>query len=176
LNNLERTNFLKSKIGTRYYYKAVPINISNEEGEISEVTAVGLTLEGWAYRPYRPGSVWLEESGINMRSRDKTSDLDISIGWSLVDKFTGYGRNPNSVVPYGYYSQDEDFLSSEIDILVSDSIVRTANSGTTQSYTYLEADNIADNSGYANEVTFRVYTKSIYGRSRNYNEKTITNV
>jgi hypothetical protein len=176
LNQLDVTTFLKSKIGTYYYYKAVPVSLANQEADISTVTAVGLTLEGWAYRPYRPGSVWLEESGINQKGREKTQDVDISIGWSLVDKFTGFGRKASNIVPYGDYSQDVDFTSSEVDIVVGGSVVRTANVGTTQSYTYLEADNISDNSGFANEVTFRVYTKSIYGRSKDYNEKTIISV
>jgi hypothetical protein len=176
LNNLETTSFLKSKIGTYYYYKAVPVNTANEEGEISDVTAVGLTLEGWAYRPYRPGSVWLEENGVSTRGREKTNDVDLTIGWSLVDKFTGFGRKASNVQAFGDYTQDEDHTSVEIDVVVGGSVVRTSNMGTSQTYTYLEADNIADNSGFANEVTFRVYSKSIYGRSRDYNEKTITSV
>jgi hypothetical protein len=176
INNLETTTFLKSKIGTYYYFKAVPVNTANEEGDISEVTAVGLTLEGWSYRPYRPGSVWMEESGVNARSRSRTNDVDLSIGWSLVDKFTGFGRKGSNVPGFGDYTQDEDHVSVEVDCLVSGSIVRTSNMGTSQSYTYLEGDNIADNSGFASEVTFRVYSKSSYGRSRYYQEKTITSV
>jgi hypothetical protein len=176
LNDLERTNVLKSKIGSYYYYKAVPVNIANEEGEISDVTAVGLTIEGWAYRPYRPGSVWLEENGVSTRGRERTNDVDLTIGWSLVDKYTGFGRKPSNIQAFGDYTQDEDHTSVEIDIVVGGSVVRTSNMGTSQTYTYLEADNIADNSGFANTVTFRVYSKSIYGRSKDYNEKTITSV
>ncbi len=52
--------------------------------------------------------------------------------------------------------------------------IKTVDAGLTQSYTYTEADHIIDNGVLSNDVTFRVYTKSIYGRSRDYAEKEIT--
>jgi hypothetical protein len=173
LNSLETISLLKSKIGTKYYYKAVPVNIANEAGDISESTAVGLTLEGWAYRPYRPGSIWLEESGVSARGRSITEDLDLTMAWNLVDKFTGFGRKPNNIPAYGAYSEDEDHTRVVLEMIVGGDVVRQV-STTSSSWTYTEAYNIADNSGFSNEVTFRIYSKSDYGWSRYYQEKTIT--
>ena len=174
IDNIDMITFLKSKIGTKYYFKAVPINTLGQVGDISEVSSIGMTVEGWAYRPYAPGSLWLEENSINQRGRSIAgATRDVKIAWDITDKSTGYGRFGYDSNNYGIYTQDPDYTGCEVDILVGGVVMRTADIGTTQNYTYLQSDNVADNSGFASEVDFRVYTKSIYGRSRDYKNKII---
>jgi hypothetical protein len=53
-------------------------------------------------------------------------------------------------------------------------LARTATTaGTTQFYTYTGDLNIEDNGSIATELDFKVYTKSIYGRSREAIETSI---
>jgi hypothetical protein len=170
----DRVDMLTTQIGVHYFFKAVPVNTFQLEGDISEVTAVGITIQGWAYRPYRPGSLWLEENGVSSRGRTKTNEKDLTIAWNNCTKNIGFGTFPYNTRNYGDYFGDGDITTHEVDVVVSDVIVRTADAGLTQSYTYTESFNIADNGTLANDVTFRVYTKSIYGRSRDYAEKEIT--
>ena len=63
-------------------------------------------------------------------------------------------------------------------MLVNDIVVRSTRTPdpADQELTYTEAQNTSDNGSFANVVTFRVYAFSIYGRSRNYEEITITSV
>jgi hypothetical protein len=173
LDGNDRIDMLKAQIGVHYYFKAVPVNTFQNEGDISEVTAVGLTIQGWAWRPYAPGSVWQEENGVSSRGRTKTLETDITIAWNNCTKNIGFGTFPYNTRGYGDYEGDDDITTHEIDVVVSDVIVRTADTGLNQTYTYTEAFNIEDNGGLANDVTFRVYTKSIYGRSRYSRDKTI---
>jgi hypothetical protein len=174
LDGNDRIDMLTTQIGVHYYFKAVPVNTYLQEGDISEVTAVGITIQGWAHRPYAPGSLWLEENGISSRGRTKTQELDLTIAWNNCSKGIGFGKFPYNVGNYGSYVADTDITTQEIDVVVGLTVVRTADAGLTQAYTYTEAFNIADNGGLANDVTFRVYTKSIYGRSRWSKDKTIT--
>ncbi len=116
INNASRFQSPKLYIGSSFYFKAVPVNIYGFVGDIDEATAIQVTIEGWAYRPYRPGSIWMEESGIKKRGRSRTTQADIEIGWSLVDKETGYGRPSYDSGTYGMYSQDSDFTSSEVEV------------------------------------------------------------
>jgi hypothetical protein len=174
LNGSDRIDRLTNQIGIYYYYKAVPVNKFNVEGDISEVTAVGLTLEGWARRPHAPGSLWLEENGVKARGKRKTNETDLTLVWENCSKNIGFGTFPYNTRSYGDSFGDGDITTHEVDVIVSGSIVRTADTGLTQSYTYTEAFNIADNGSLANDVKFRVYTKSIYGRSKHYAEKSIT--
>lgn len=116
LDGNDRTDMLLSQIGVHYYFKAVPVNTFQKEGDISEVTAVGLTIQGWAYRPYAPGSIWQEESGVNTRSRTKTSDTDITIAWKNCTKYIGFGTFPYNTREYGDYNGDIDITGHEIDV------------------------------------------------------------
>jgi hypothetical protein len=174
LDGNDRIDMLKTQIGIHYYFKAVPVNKFQREGDISEVTAVGVTIQGWAYRPYRPGSVWLEENGISSRGRTRTNETDLTIAWNNCSKNIGFGTFPYNTRSYGDYFGDGDITTHEVDVVVGLTVVRTADTGLTQSYTYTEAFNIADNGSLENNINFRVYTKSIYGRSRDYAEKEIT--
>ncbi len=119
INDGETFDLLKSRIGTKYYFKAVPVNSYNQEGDISQVSSVGMTIEGWAYRPYRPGSVWMEENGINQRGKSKTGSKDVSIGWSIVDKETGFGVLGYGTGDYGMYAQDSNYTGAEVEVYTS---------------------------------------------------------
>ena len=41
LDDNDRIDMLTTQIGVHYYFKAVPVNTFQQEGDISEVTAVG---------------------------------------------------------------------------------------------------------------------------------------
>ena len=173
LENVDSATFLESQIGVQYYFKAVPVNSMGQVGDISDVDSISMTIEGWAYRPYHPGSLWLEELGVNQRGRSVAGHTrDVKIAWDIVDKTTGFGRYGYDAQNYGIYTQDPDYTGCEVDILVNDTVVRTVDAGLTQSYTYTQFDNVADNGGLY-DPTFRVYTKSVYGRSKEYTEKYI---
>lgn len=116
IDDIDRIDTLKSNIGKHYYFKAVPVNKFQVEGDISEVTAVGVTVQGWAYRPYRPGSIWLEENGISARGRTKTQEKDLTIAWDNCTKSIGFGTFPYNTGEYGSYSVDGDITTHEVDI------------------------------------------------------------
>ncbi len=166
----------KEYIGTTFKMKAVPRSVFGYEAELADTPEITVTLQGWAFRPYKPDSIQLQESGIDRRSITTTADKDITVSWKLVDKESGYGRGGWGGLPWNVYAQDVDFIGSEIDVVVSGTVVRTIDAGSNQTATYTEAQNISDNGSFTSPIEFRAYSKSIYGRSRYYESVTITSV
>jgi hypothetical protein len=117
----ERIEFLKNQIGVKYYFKAVPYNTYSMELDISEVTSVGLTIQGWAFRPYAPGNIWMEdENGVSMRGLSQTGQTNITLAWNNCSKNIGFGTFPYNTREYGDYLNDGDITGHEIEIYTPD--------------------------------------------------------
>jgi hypothetical protein len=196
INNPSLVHFDTTDIGSTYPIKAVPINTQGESMELSDVPATNFTVEGWAFRPYPPSPVQLKEGDVSLRGVTTTRDRDITLTWGFIDKSVGYGRGGWGAHPYGTSSaEDTLFRGTEIDVYHDAALVNTYTVGTTTfglvevaedlfigivgaymtEITYTEAQNIADNPGstFEDEVMFRLFNKSIYGRSKNYTEITV---
>ncbi len=176
IDNPTFVHFDTTDIGSTYPLKAVPINTLGESMDISEVPVTNFTIEGWAFRPYPPPSVQLKENGISLRGITTTGSRDITLTWKSIDKSVGYGRGGWGAHPYGAtVVEGSNFRGVEIDVYHDGTLVNTYDIGIVTENTYTEAQNIADNpsSTFKDVVMFRLFNKSIYGRSRNFTEITI---
>jgi hypothetical protein len=136
--------FLK---GTTRWFKMVPYN-PRYVGEISGATAIEHLIQGRAFAPYVPSNLRANGLGQNARYLN-----NIVLTWSPRVRGTGAGLgDPDSVTDApptheGYF---------EIEVVVSDVVVRTVTDISAYTWTYTSAMNIADNTSLATEVTFRV--------------------
>jgi hypothetical protein len=132
--------------GVSRKFKLVPYNI-RRTGDISEATAIDLTIEGESKKPYIP--INFLANGSSKVARYST---DIVLTWSPRYRGKGAGiGTPGTVLAdtdrEGYF---------EIEVWVSGSKVRTTNSIDAATWTYTEAMNNSDNGALASEALFKL--------------------
>lgn len=128
-------------------FKFAPYNIKSA-GDLSEATVMALVIEGRAKKPYIPRNFLA--NGSSFASRYST---DIVLTWSARYRGQGAGiGSPGEVLPD---VEREGFF--EIEVWVSDILVRTITAIDAVTWTYTEAMNDLDNgSPLAEEVAFKL--------------------
>lgn len=128
-------------------FKLVPYNIKLT-GDLAYATTIDLTIEGRAKKPYVPRNFLANGSGFASRYL-----TDIVLTWSPRYRGRGAGIGiPGEILPdtdrEGYF---------EIEVYVSDILVRTVTAIDNSTWTYTEAMNDLDNgSSLASEVVFKL--------------------
>jgi hypothetical protein len=128
-------------------FKLVPYNIKST-GDLSEATAIDEIIGGRAKKCYIPRNFLANGSGFASRYSD-----DIVLTWSIRYRGRGAGIGiPGEILPdtdrEGYF---------EIEVYVSDILVRTATAIDSDTWTYTEVMNDLDNgSVLAEEVVFKL--------------------
>ena len=127
-------------------FKLVPYNI-NSTGSLSSATVIDLSIEGRAKKPYVPRNFIANGSSFASRYVD-----DIVLTWSHRYRGRGAGiGTPGEILP------DTDIEGSfGIAVLVAGVGKRYVSLSGATTYTYTEANNIADNGTLASEVVFKL--------------------
>lgn len=133
--------------GASRKFKYVPYNIKFS-GDISEAVALDLDVEGESKKPYIP--VNFNANGGSFAARYST---DVVLTWSPRYRGKGAGiGTPGTVLA----DTNREGLF-EIEVWVLGSKVRTTSAIDAVTWVYLEADNILDNGGLANEILFKLF-------------------
>lgn len=127
-------------------FKLVPYNIKCS-GDLSEASVIDLSIGGRAKKPYVPRNFVA-----NGRSFASRYSADIILTWSPRHRGSGAGIGiPGEVLPD---TAREGFF--EIEVWVSDVLVRTTSAIDAATWTYTAAMNTADNGSLADEVVFKL--------------------
>lgn len=132
--------------GVTRKFKLVPYNIKYS-GDISEATAIDLSIEGESKKPYIP--INFLANGSSKVARYST---DIVLAWSPRYRGKGAGIGSPGIV---LADADREGLF-EVEAWVSGSKVRTTDAIDAATWTYTEVMNNADNGALANEVLFKL--------------------
>lgn len=150
IGSLNITSLRHSEIvaGADRKFKLVPYNIKST-GDLSEAIAIDLSIGGRARKPYVPRNFLANDSSFASRYTD-----DIVLTWSPRYRGRGAGIGiPGEILPdtdrEGYF---------EIEVYVSDILVRTTTAIDASTWTYTEVMNNLDNGGppVASEVVFKL--------------------
>ncbi len=154
----------KFDVGANRYFKLNPFSLQ-WSADISLADVSNLTFTGRAKTPYKPSvfraneRVWLP-----------MYVGDIILLWNPRRRTFGAGMGIPDVVLGTQWSWEGLF---EIEVYVSDVLVRTETAIDARTWIYTEAMNISDNSGLANEVTFKLKNyieETPYTYSSDWNE------
>ena len=127
-------------------FKLVPYNIKST-GDLSEAEVIDLSIKGRAKKPYVPRN--FIANGSSFVSRYST---DIVLTWSPRYRGRGAGiGTPGEVLPD---TDREGFF--EVEVYVSDVLVRTTTAIDAATWTYTEVMNNADNGALADVVVFKL--------------------
>jgi len=140
INNPEITT------GAERKFKLVPYNIKYL-GEISDATAINLTITGLCKTPYRPTNFLANDGSYAARYSS-----DVILTWTPRYRGKGAGIGiPGTVLAEtdweGYF---------EIEVWVGGSLVRTITAINAVTYTYTSGMNTTDNGSLADEITFKL--------------------
>lgn len=132
--------------GVSRKFKLVPYNI-RQTGDISDVTAIDLTIEGEAKKPYIPVNFLANGS-----SKVARYSADIVLTWS--PRYRGKGAGIGT--PGTVLADTDREGCFEIEVWVSGSKVRTTTAIDAATWTYTEMMNNTDNGALASEVLFKL--------------------
>ncbi|MCK4498873.1 hypothetical protein KAU11_00070 [Candidatus Babeliales bacterium] len=127
-------------------FKLVPYNIKST-GDLSEAEVIDLSIEGRAKKPYIPKNFLANGSSFASRY-----SADIILIWS--PRYRGMGAGigiPGEVLPD---ADREGFF--EVEVYVSDILVRTTSAIDAATWTYTAVMNNADNGALADVVVFKL--------------------
>jgi hypothetical protein len=132
--------------GTSRDFKLIPFN-DLFYGRVDSATNINLTITGRALTPYMP---------VNLTANDEVLSplytADIVLEWSPRKRGLGAGTGiPGTILPTGLH---EGYF--EVEIWVSDSLVRTTTAIDADTWTYTEAMNTSDNGSLADSVLCKV--------------------
>ena len=148
-NIIENDNFT---YGNTVYFKFVPYS-GNVTGSLSEAAAYSITFAGISRRPYDPTNFGCCEIYVTPTYTD-----DCELLWSPRIRGEGLGfGNPDYVIENPSW---EGLF--EIEVYVSDILVRTTSDIDTYVWTYTSAMNISDNGSLADEITFKLRNYLVY--------------
>ena len=150
---LEVTTNAEIILGASKKFKLGPFNIE-QGGDISDATAIDLTITGVALTPYIP--VNFAANGSNYASR---YDTDIVLTWSPRYRGRGAGIGiPGTILPdttrEGYFT---------VEVWVGGVLVRTTTAIDGVTWTYTAAMNSTDNGSAAAIVTFKLANYRVDG-------------
>lgn len=134
-------------LGSTIYFKAVPYATGASE-DIADAIEVTVTFEGEARAPYDPTNLIVNDEAVNPSYTD-----DCDIEWNIRVRGEGAGfENPD------HCTDEENVWEGlfEIQVYVSDVLVRTTTDIDNDHFTYTEAMNLSDNGSLANEITFKL--------------------
>lgn len=144
--NADLVNHIEIAAGVTRKFKFVPYNVKFN-GNIADATAIDINIEGRAKKPYIPANFLANGSSFAGRY-----SADIILTWSPRYRGRGAGIGiPGEILP----DTDREGLF-EIEVWVSDALVRTTSSIDAATWTYTSAMNITDNGSLATEVVFKL--------------------
>jgi hypothetical protein len=165
---MEQT-FNEDRIGTTFWYKVVPFNISGAEYNVSSIAAQSYVIQGRYYRPQIAPTPWLVDSAGGSRVREFKfnvgSEIDLTFNWRDSARMSGYGFQGFGKSANGYGSFVSDTLSHawRVEIVGSgDTVVRSTVVGT-PAFTYTSSDNFADNGAWRGRLGIRLTPFNHYG-------------
>lgn len=127
-------------------FKLIPYNIKSS-GDLSEAAVIDLTVEGRSKKPYVPRNFIANESSFASRYLD-----DIVLTWSPRYRGRGAGIGvPGVVLPD---SNREGLF--EVEVWVSDVLIRTTDAIDAATWTYTDVMNNADNGALASVVVLKL--------------------
>jgi len=134
-------------MGTTLYFKVVPYSTTTS-GSIADAEAEEITFTGFAREPYDPTNLTVNDVAVNP---SYTTDCDLA--WNPRVRGVGAGlENPD------YYTDEEDVWEGlfEVQVYVSDALVRTVTDIDNDHFIYTEAMNISDNGSLASKIDFKL--------------------
>ena len=144
--NLTSLQYSEIVAGADRKFKLVPYNIKYT-GDLSEATAIDLSIGGRARKPYVPKNFLANGTSFASRYLD-----DIVLTWSPRYRGRGAGMGtPGEVLPD---SDREGYF--EIEVWVSDVLMRTATAIDAATWTYTAVMNVADNGALAPIIVFKL--------------------
>ena len=133
-------------VGATLHFKLVPYN-SKRQGSIADATPISMTIAGRRATPYVPSNFCA-----NGRSFAARYDSDIILTWS--PRYRGKGAGIG--IPGKILASSEREGLFAIRVLVNNVVVRTALNIDSDTWTYTQAMNLADNGSLPSEVKFRL--------------------
>lgn len=127
-------------------FKLVPYNIKST-GDLSSATVLDLPIEGRAKKPYVPGNFMA--NGSNFVSRYSS---DTVLTWS--PRYRGKGAGIG--IPGEVLANTDREGYFEIEVYVSDVLVRTTSEIDAETWTYTEVMNNLDNGSLPSKVVFKL--------------------
>ncbi|WP_035241139.1 phage tail baseplate protein [Desulfobacter vibrioformis] len=149
--------------GADRIFKFVPYSIS-KMGDLSRATEQSIAIAGRAKKPYIPWN--FAANGVDSNALYTT---DIVLTWDARIRDQDWVSYDTVVLP----THEGSF---EIEVYVSDNLVRTTTAIDAVTWTYTEAMNLADNTTLADEVEFRLVNYRESGGIRYSSDQTAVSV
>jgi hypothetical protein len=139
-------------VGSTRYFKFVPFS-STIVGSLSDADVIEHTFTGEAYKPYEV--INLKANGDNYWPiyYGLPSPSDIVLTWNGRVRGEGTGLEDPAVVVDDPATFEGSF---RVKFYVEDSLVRTADNLSSETYTYTAANILADTGGYPSHITAKV--------------------
>jgi hypothetical protein len=157
-------DYSDDQIGTTFWYKVAPYNMSGYEYNVASINAKSYTIKGSLLRPQVAPA--LNVFGARRSRRLYVgSEVDIPFDWQDSARQSGYGAGGYGTAPGNYGGFTTDTLSHNWRVTITGSggtVVRST-VVTTPNFTYTNSMNFADNGAWRGNVALEVMPFSPYG-------------
>ncbi len=158
--------FGTDQIGTIFYYKVVPFNLSGYEYNVSSVAGTAYTIKGQHWRPQNAANIQFRGNRGNTKI-NVGSEIDIDLEWQDGARKSGFGSGGFGTAPGGYGGFTTDTLSHHWEVSVvgsGNTVVRTTTTGS-PGWVYTNSQNVGDNGAWRGKPAVSITAMSPYGPS-----------
>ena len=184
--------YAADQIGTKFYYKVVPVGFDGVEMDPTSVSYKEYTLGGTHFAPRglsnddlrvlvgsdtvapaslanqygpQPGSSLDYINPFYARRVGASGHRNIMVTWPEVSQTTGFGAQGFGTVPYGNFQADLDPVSWLVNVVGSGGVVVRSTLVSSPYFRYDEAANAADNGAWRGNVAVSVLPRNVYGNA-----------